>query len=442
VSRRLPLALPNPRARRRPTGQPFWNFLRSLETRHVNPVFPLAASRAASPYLAHSLANSLAKPMAISLAIFLALSLAGCSSGFLSGDSVDYRSTGVKTAPLDIPPDLTQLARESRYQPQQGVISANTMRQAAATPAGAPAAAATAAVAPNAMADMRIDRAGNVRWLVAPMAPETLYPLVRAFWLERGFVLDIDEPAIGVMETDWAENRAKIKQDWLRRTLGSVLDSLYSTAERDRYRTRIERTATGSEVTISHRGVQEVYITEMKDQTRWTARPADPELEAEFLSRLMVKLGSKEDTARAAVAATTAATTAAAPAKARADAPGPRATSLPATAAMQIDEGFDRAWRQVGLALDRAGFTIEDRDRGAGLYFVRYIDPKLAGQEEPGFFSKMFGGGKDASKPQRLRVVVKASGAKTQVSVQTADGTVDNSEQARTIIGRLIDQLK
>ncbi len=388
----------------------------------MNLVFPLTALRLATP----------------TLAISLALSLAGCSSSFMSGDSVDYRSAGTKAAPLDIPPDLTQLAREGRYQPQQSVVSANTLRQAGAGTPAAKATAAAATVAPIAIADMRIERDGSVRWLVAPMAPEALYPLVRAFWLERGFVLDIDEPAIGVMETDWAENRAKIKEDWLRRSMGSVLDSLYSTPQRDRYRTRIERTATGSEVTISHRGVQEVYITEMKDQTRWTPRPADPELEAEFLSRLMVKLGSKEDAARAAVAAATPA----APAKARAEAPGIRATSLPATAAMEIDEGFDRGWRQVGLALDRAGFTIEDRDRGAGLYFVRYIDPKLAGQEEPGFFSKMFGGGKDAVKPQRLRVVVKANGAKTQVSVQTADGTVDNSEQARTIIGKLIDQLK
>jgi outer membrane protein assembly factor BamC len=383
----------------------------------VNPVFPITPLRVAS--------------------LTLALSLAGCSSSFMSGDSVDYRTAGTKSAPLDIPPDLTQLAREGRYQPQQGVVSANTMRQAAVA---APAATTTAAaaVAPSAMANMRIDREGNVRWLVAPMAPEALYPLVRAFWLERGFVLDIDEPAIGMMETDWAENRAKIKEDWLRRSMGNLLDSLYSTPQRDRFRTRIERTATGSEVTISHRGMQEVYITEFKDQTRWTPRPADPELEAEFLSRLMVKLGNKEDAARTAVAAASPAT----PAKARADAPGLRATSLPATASMEIDEGFDRAWRQVGLALDRAGFTIEDRDRGAGLYFVRYIDPKLAGQEEPGFFSKMFRGGKDAVKPQRLRVVVKASGPKTQVSVQTAEGAVDNSEQARTIVGKLIDQLK
>ena len=383
----------------------------------MNPVFPLTASRAAS--------------------LLLALSLAGCSSGFMSGDSVDYRSTGTKTAPLDIPPDLTQLARDGRYQPRSGVVSANTLSQ---TASGAPAAAAaTAAVAPNAPADMRIERQGNTRWLLAPMAPEALYPLVRAFWLERGFVLDLDEPAIGVMETNWAENRAKIADDFVRRTLGRVLDGLYSTAERDRFRTRIERSGsgTGSEVYISHRGVQEVYVTEMKDQTRWQPRPNDPELEAEFLSRLMVKLGSKEDAARVAVASAPVG-----PEKARADSPGPRVSSLPATAAMAIDEGFDRAWRQVGLGLDRAGFTIEDRDRGAGLYFVRYIDPKLAGQEEPGFFSKLIGGGKDAVKPQRLRVVVKGNGPTTQVSVQTADGTVDNSEQARTIIGKLIDQLK
>ena len=377
-----------------------------------------------------------AAPSPLALFLALALALAGCTStdGLLSGDKLDYRTRASKTDPLEVPPDLTQLAREGRYAPQSGVVSASALKPSGAAPAALPA----VATAPVATADLRVERHGNSRWLVSTLPPETLYPLLRSFWTERGFVLTEDNPQIGVMETGWAENRAKIPMDIIRSTMGRLFENLYSTSERDRYRTRIERTATGSEVTISHRGVQEVYITEMKDQTRWTPRPADPELEAEFLSRLMVKLGSKEDTARAAVAATTPA----APAKARADAPGLRAASLPATAAMEIDEGFDRAWRQVGLALDRAGFTIEDRDRGAGLYFVRYIDPKLAGQEESGFFSKMFGGGKDAVKPQRLRVVVKANGLKTQVNVQTADGTVDNSEQARTIIGRLIDQLK
>lgn len=362
------------------------------------------------------------------LALSLALSLAGCSSfeNLMSGDKVDYRGGAQKTAPLEVPPDLSQLAREGRYQPQTGVVSASTLRQ----PNAPQQAAAAQVVAPNAVADMRIERQGNTRWLVTGMQPEALYPLIRNFWQERGFSLAVDNPEIGLMETDWAENRAKIPQDMLRRTLGRVIENLYSTPERDRFRTRIERTATGSEVFISHRGMQEIYSSEMKDATVWQPRPSDPELEVEFLSRLMVKLGAKEETARTTVAAAPAA-----PAKAR-------VATVPATAAMEIDEGFDRAWRQVGLALDRSGFTVEDRDRSAGIYFVRYVDPKQAGKDEPNFFAKLFGGDKDTARPQRVRVLVKASGAKTQVTVQSADGNPDNSLQARTIVGKLIDELK
>ena len=362
------------------------------------------------------------------LALGLALSLAGCSSleNLMSGDKVEYRSSAQKPVALEVPPDLSQLAREGRYQPQTGVVSASTLRQ----PNAAPAAAAAPVVAPNAVADMRIERHGNARWLVTSQKPEALYPLIRSFWQERGFTLAVDNPEIGMMETDWAENRAKIPQDLLRRTLGRVIDSLYSTSERDRFRTRVERTAAGSEIYISHRGMMEIYNTERKESTIWQPRPSDPELEVEFLSRLMVKLGAKEDTVRTTVAAVPAA-----PAKAR-------AAAMPATAALEIDEGFDRAWRLVGLALDRSGFTVEDRDRSAGIYFVRYVDPKLAGKDEPNFFSKLFGGDKDAARPQRVRVVVKASGAKTSVAVQGADGSPDNSAQARTIIGKLIDELK
>ncbi|MES2714477.1 MAG: outer membrane protein assembly factor BamC [Pseudomonadota bacterium] len=362
------------------------------------------------------------------LALTLALSLAGCASfeNMMSGDKVDYRGQSQKSAPLEVPPDLSQLAREGRYQPQTGVVSASTLRQ----PNAPAAVAATAQVAPNAVADMRIERQGNVRYLVTGQAPEQLYPLVRSFWQERGFSLAVDNPEIGMMETDWAENRAKLPQDVLRRTLGRVIEGLYSTPERDRFRTRIERTATGSEVYISHRGLMELYTSEMKDATMWQPRPTDPELEAEFLSRLMVKLGAKEETARATVAAAPVT-----PARAR-------SSALPATGSAEVADTFDRTWRQVGLALDRSGFTVEDRDRSAGLYFVRYIDPKQAGQDEPNFFSKLFGGGKDAARPQRVRVLVKANGAKTAVTVQTADGNPDNSEQARTIIGKLLDEMR
>jgi len=359
--------------------------------------------------------------------LLLGLALAGCSTLTDStGERYDYRSQAGKTAQLEVPPDLTQLARDSRYQPQSGAVSANALRQ---QQAAQPAAGAGSTVAAQALGDLRIERQGNVRWLVTNLPADKLYPLVRSFWAERGFTLAIDNAEIGVMETDWAENRARIPQDIVRRTIGKVFDNLFSTPERDRFRTRIERTATGTEVYISHRGMQEVYITEAKDQTIWQPRPSDPEMEAEFLSRLMVKLGAKEDSARTAVASATPA-----PAKAR-------PAALPDNAAMELDEGFDRAWRQVGLALDRSGFTVEDRDRSAGLYFVRYVDPKLAGKEDPNFFQRLFSSEKD-TRPQRLRVLVKAAGAKTQVTVQNADGAPDNGPAARAIIGKLVESLK
>ena len=380
---------------------------RSLETFNVTSVF------ASSPLRATLL--------------LAALSLAGCSSfdKMVSGDKLDYRSQASKTQSLDVPPDLSQLAREGRYQPQAGVVSASTLRQGATAPS-----APVAAAAPTALGEMRIERQGNTRWLVTNLAPETVYPLLRSFWAERGFSLTEDGAETGVMETAWAENRAKLPQDFVRNTIGRVFENVYSTGERDRFRSRVERTPSGSEIFISHKGAIEVYVTPQRDTTMWQMRPADPDLEAEMLARLMIKLGSKDEVARSAVA------------KAPLAAPTARLASVPATAAMALDEPFDRAWRRVGLSLDRSGFTVEDRDRAAGLYFVRYVDPKYAGKEEPNFFAKLFSGGKDAAKPQRYRVLVKADGTKSQVTVQNNLGAPDDSEAARQIVGRLIDDLR
>lgn len=361
--------------------------------------------------------------------------LAGCSSveNFLSGDKLDYKSQSGKVATLDVPPDLTQLARDSRYQPQASTVSASELqqRQASAPLPAASAASAAATVAVSTLPDMHIERDGDRRWLFTKMAPEQLWPQLRAFWTERGFNLVVDDPQTGVMETDWAENRAKIPTDGLRRLLGGLLDSLYDTGERDRFRTRVERVAGGTEIAISHRGAVEVVQGPLKDSTTWTNRPNDPQLEAEMLVRLMIKLGVKEEAARAQVA------TAAPAANPRA-----RALSGQPGAALEFDEAFDRAWRSVGLALDRSGFTVEDRDRSAGVYFVRYVDPKYANREEPGFFSKLFGTGKDPAAYQRYRVAVKAAGDKTQVTVQNSQGAPENGATGQRIVALLVDELK
>jgi outer membrane protein assembly factor BamC len=374
-------------------------------------------------------------PSVLRLALLLATAyaLGACSSidSTLSGERVDYKSQSAKAAPLEIPPDLTQLQREGRYLPQGGgAVSASNFNSVAATSAAAASAAGN--IAPSSIGQMRVMRDGNQRWLSVPMPAEQLWPQLRSFWEERGFSLVIDSPETGVMETDWAENRAKIPQDVIRRTIGRVLDSLYDSGERDRFRVRVERSGAGSDVFISHRGMTEVYTSDRKEQTTWTNRPSDPQLEAEFLSRLMVKLGAKEDVARTVVANPVT------------SAPRARAVTGQAAATLQVDEGFDRAWRRVGLTLDRSGFTVEDRDRASGLYFVRYVDPKDAATADPGFFGKLFNFGKSETPqtPGRYRIAVKADGERTSVSVQNAQGGPENSAVGQRIVALLVEDLK
>ncbi len=353
----------------------------------------------------------------------LTIALGACS--VLEGDKIDYKSAA-KGSTLEVPPDLKTLSRDSRYNVPGGVVSANALQASqAAQPSGPQ-------TALSALGDVRVERNGDQRWLVVNRPADKLWDPVREFWLENGFTLALDQANIGIMETDWAENRAKIPQDIIRSTLGKVLDSLYSTGERDKFRTRLERNAQGgTEIYVSHRGMQEVFNSATKESTVWQPRAADPELETEFLRRLMVKLGASQEQAKA-VAALPAAR-----------APSARTAQVDGVPVVQIDEGFDRAWRRVGLALDRTGFTVEDRDRSQGLYFVRYVAPK-GDKKEPGFLSKLlsFGSSEKAVPPLKYRIVVRSQGEATTVSVLNAAGAPESSANAESIVRVLAEDLK
>ena len=357
--------------------------------------------------------------------------LGGCSS--LGGDTVDYRSTVVRAQPLDVPPDLTQLSRDSRYQTQGGVVSA-----AAANLPAAAGTTGTATVALQSVGELRIERSGQQRWLVAPMPPEQLWPQLRAFWEARGFQIAMEDAKAGVIETNWAENRGKLPNDVVRNLLGRLAGNLFDTGERDQFRTRLERVDVGgkpgTEVFISHRGIEETVLspTGARDDntTRWRLRPSDPQLEAEMLARLMVSLGGARDEPAART------TVAAAP-----ETPS-RARLVVEGTAIEIDEAFDRAWRRVGLALDRGGFTVEDRDRTLGLYYVRYIDPKSIGKEEPGFWARLFGNTENPLEVRRFRVVVRANGAQTVVAILDTAGNVDKGENSKRVASQLFAELR
>lgn len=375
--------------------------------------------------------------LVIALAFF---GLAGCStiSSVLEPDRIDYKSAG-KAPTLEVPPDLTQLQRDGRYalpESTRGVATASGYTLQQSQNPGSQAAAAT--VAPKQTADVRIERAGNQRWLVVNQTPEALWPQLKDFWQDYGFLVNLEIPEAGIMETDWAENRANIPQDFIRSTIGKALDALYSTGERDKFRTRLERAADGStEVYISHRGAQEVIVGQEKDTTVWSPRPADPELEAEFLSRLMARLGVEEVRAKSTVQNTAL------------QAPRSKLVKNSTASYVEVGESFDRAWRRVGLALDRVGFTVEDRDRSKGLYFVRYIDQNLDSQstaaQKKGFISRIFSfGSKDdkARTAQRYQISVKQAGDASQVLVLNNEGRPESSSSSEKILALLNDQLK
>ncbi len=380
--------------------------------------------------------SSQAATVRVACALFLA-SVAGCSSfdGVISSSKVDYRSASRQTGGLDVPPDLTQLAKDGRAQVQGGVVSASAMQQTAATtPSSNAALVANVAIAKA--GEVSLERSGDQRWLLTSLTPEQLWPVLRTFWQERGMTVKLDQPQVGIMETDWAENRARIPADGLRKYIGSILDNLYSSGERDMYRTRVERTPKGTEIYIAHKGLQEVAVTRAKDDFRWAARPSEPQLEAEMLSRLMLKLGGKEE---AATALTASATPAAAMPSTAGLAENRSLAGVPNS--LQVKDGFDRAWRRVGQSLDRNGFTIEDRDRVQGLYFLRYADPTKAGKEEPNFFAKLFGAKVDTT-AGRYRVSVKSVGEVSTVQVLDDKGAVQSDDIAKRIISLMMDDLR
>jgi outer membrane protein assembly factor BamC len=382
--------------------------------------------------------------------------LAGCSwtGSLFTSDKVAYETAQQSTRPLEVPPDLSQLPRDERFvvpdRPQTVTASGQAARPA---PAGASGGPSSSGVVPAGVV-AKLERQGSQRWLAVSLPPERVWPVLVDFWPTVGLKIEKSDPAAGVLETAWAENRAKLPQDIIRKTLGRVLDSVYSTGEMDKYRARVERTPQGtSEVYVSHRGMIEVYTTAAQDQTKWQPRPSDPELEAEILQRLLVKFDAS------AAAPTTTAAPATAPGAARTAAAAPsRPTEAPAAPQgarvvkgpdgrgewLEIDEAFDRAWRRVGLALDRGSFTVEDRDRGKGTYFVRYLDPDYEAKlkSEQGIFSKIFSREKPLQAPQ-YRVVLTTKGeAATVVTVETAEGKPERSPTGDRILGLLNEQLR
>ena len=363
------------------------------------------------------------------LPLFLMLSVAVSGCGIIETKKIDYKSAG-KAPTLEVPPDLTAPTGDNRYAipdtQGSGTATLSTYSQERkAAPSG------STSILPT-QEKARIERAGTQRWLVVQATPQQVWPVIKDFWQETGFIVNLESPETGVIETDWAENRAKIPQDVIRRTIGKVFEGMYSTSERDKFRTRIEAGKDGTEIYVSHRGMVEVYDSANKDRTVWQPRPADPELEAEMLRRLMLRFGVEQSRAETLLAKQQT------PEQAR-------IVKDAGISVLEMDEGFDRAWRRVGLALDRVGFAVEDRDRSKGIYFVRYIDPEIDNnsKRDEGLFAKFafWRSKKEQTSPQ-LQIMVKEAGEKSRVNVTGGDGKAADANTQTRILNLLHKELK
>jgi outer membrane protein assembly factor BamC len=362
-----------------------------------------------------------------------AAGLAGCSSSLLESKKIDYKSESQQVRPLEIPPDLASPNASDRYAvPDASSATYSELNQGQP---GRP--VANPGLVPQ-TAEAHIERGGSQRWLVVNAPPEKIWPELKDFWQETGFIVISENMQTGVMETDWAENRAKIPQGVIRNIVGKVLDQAYSSPERDKFHTRIERgqKAGTTEVYISHRGMYEMYVNDANmrqtGRTVWQARPSDPELEAEMLRRFMVKLagGQAQQTTAQGQAA-----------------PKPEVRAVVSSAngspVLVLKDDFDRAWRRVGLSLDRLGFSVQDRDRSSGLYYVKYLNPEVEAKK-PSLWSRLAFWESDApkGKSKDYRIVLAEAKTGTEVKVLSADGTPEKSDAATRILTVLQEDLK
>ncbi len=352
--------------------------------------------------------------------VALCLTLAACSGG-AGNTRLDYKD--VKPLPgLDVPPDLTAPANTGMEEiPQPGSdtgtgesVAGGTWPQVLPMPAG-----------------IRVQHDGAERWLLIDAPAERLWPKLKDFWPTLGLELALDDPAVGIMETAWAENRADAPGGFIADMVKKVFKNAYSADTRDKYRLRLEPRQDGKvELFLTHYGLKEIIAREsdITVETAWVVRPSDPELANEVMNRLVLFLGGDEKTAREVMAT-------------------PQATAPRARLEgemLMVSEGFSRTWRRTGIALDRLGLVVDDRNHSEGIYYVSKIDmlKEQAGQDK-GLIGGLFASGeKEHEEMLKRQILLRGDEQTTSIIVRDSAGNPDHSPAAKVILQRLQEALK
>ncbi len=415
------------------------------------------------------------------LASLMALTVSGCDSIPFMNNTPDYKGAG-RSRPLEVPPDLTSISANDTYTVPGGSTTYSEFSQGEETPA------VKEKILPT-PDSVHLERAGSQRWLVVQAPPEKIWPVIREFWAELGFAVRVENSDTGVMETEWVDPSSLTKDNkgnYLDKFQG-WLDRLNTLANRQKFRTRLDRGESEgtTEIYMSHRAVSDTpddgkvkvrnrlgefdmgYAPQKQARTIADKERADAEdLDAELLRRLMVRLGVEDQKSRSIMENNTT--------QLRAS----LSKATDGTLTLAVNDEFDRAWRRIGLALDRVGFVVEDKNRSNGVYFVRYTDVDIdaAPKTKKGLLDslKFWGDDKEEKKPEpvveakkeessisdklkfwkpaekttvdpskqyRVKVEENADGG-SKITIVDKEGNINHSSTANVITNLLYEQLK
>lgn len=359
------------------------------------------------------------------------VSLTACASK-QEQPKLDYQTANRKTVDLAVPPDLTNPNQGNLYQlpAGSGAVRASDINRRSA---GKEQSAAEQSVLAG-VKGVKMERDGTQRWLtVSGKQPAELWPLLKVFWQENGFVIASEEPAIGQMETEWAENRAKLPADGLRSLFEKVgLGGVYSTSERDKFIIRLERAKNGdTHVFFAHKGMKEVFTNKQEDVAIWQPRANEPNLEAAFLGRFMQYLGMDEQQVAEALQ------------KAETQSQATLAKMDGNTIVLSGD--FERNWRRTALALDRIGLTVIGQNTEKNVFLIQPapVESDAITTKKPGVIARWFG--KEEVKPEplpELLAYVEPTKQGTRISLLNKDGSSYKGKEASTWISRLFSELR
>lgn len=337
----------------------------------------------------------------------------GCSSSSIIPPRKAIYKNSQSLPSLEIPPQLSAPEVDNSM-----ALPANAATQQNPLPVAESRVAATSAQVLARPDAVTVKHHAGQRWLVFKIPAAQAWNKAREYWLQAGFVLKVDNEKIGILETDWVENRADIPTDPVRKVIGKALDMLYSAATRDKFRVRLEAIdANTTELYLTHRGMEEVAQGET---WVWQARASDPELEAEMLNRMLAYWSGKEQQDQQAVVA------ARHPVVHSAQLMGEEGQQW-----LQLEQDFRTAWRLVGLALERGNFLVEERDYDAAVYQVRYADPLQEGKKA-GLLNKLGLWKKDDPVTEAVyQVKLVADGQAVRITVlDTPDGDKNSKKAA------------